>query len=132
MALRSVARSGGRVVTADFVDSEAAVQLEDEELEAEMRRAAYGSEVYGIGTAGTPDLSAPGASPGRAVAIHATTGDPSPLETGPGRRGAHDALLVPAEVAWRLRERRRTLRDRILNEGYTRPATLYVEGLKGF
>jgi hypothetical protein len=39
---------------------------------------------------------------------------------------------LPDEVALRLRERSRKLRDRILKEGYTRPATLYVEGLKGF
>jgi hypothetical protein len=132
VALRFVARLGSRVVTADFVDSEPAVQLEDEELEAEMRRAAYGDEVYGIGP------------PERLVALHEellsdvrwrleapmeirhlwklvlAEGEPTMLSS------------LPDEVALRLRERRRTLRARILKEGYTRPATLYVEGLKGF
>jgi SAM-dependent methyltransferase len=48
-ALGSVARPGGRVATDDFVDSEKALQLEDERLEAELRRAAYARESYGIG-----------------------------------------------------------------------------------
>jgi hypothetical protein len=33
------------------------------------------------------------------------------------------------EAARRLRDSRDVLRGRILHEGYTRPATLYVEGL---
>ena len=60
VALGAVARPGGRVVTADFVDSEPAVQLEDEELEAELRHESYGSEVYGIGP------------PERLIALHET------------------------------------------------------------
>jgi hypothetical protein len=131
VALRSVARSGGRVVTADFVDSERAVQLEDEELEAEMRRAAYGSEVYGIGP------------PERLISLHRELFREARWHVSSPQEIRHLWKLVltegeppmlsslPAEVALRLRERRRTLRDRILNEGYTRPATLYVEGLKG-
>ena len=109
VALRSVARSGGRVVTADFVDSEPAVQLEDEELEAEIRREAYGSEVYGIGP------------PERLVALHdelfrtcgggtPTDGDPSPLEARPGRRRACGLVLVAGGSGRRLRERRQALR----------------------
>src|ERR671911_1900127 len=47
-ALHFVARSGGKVATSDFVDSEPAVQLEDERLEAELMRAAYAKELYGI------------------------------------------------------------------------------------
>jgi ubiquinone/menaquinone biosynthesis C-methylase UbiE len=129
VALRSVARSGGRVVTADFVDSEPAVQLEDEELEAEMRRAAYGSEVYGIGT------------PERLISLHRELFREARWHVSPPQEIRHLWKLVlaegeptvlsslPAEVALRLRERRRTLRDRILNENYTRPATLFVEGL---
>jgi ubiquinone/menaquinone biosynthesis C-methylase UbiE len=131
VALRSVARSGGRVVTADFVDSEPAVQLEDEELEAEVRRAAYGSEVYGIGT------------PERLIALHRKLIRDTRWHVSPPQEIRHLWKLVlaegepevlsslPAEVALRLREKCRTLRDRILNENYTRPATLYVEGLKG-
>jgi ubiquinone/menaquinone biosynthesis C-methylase UbiE len=131
VAIRFVARSGGRVVTADFVASEPAIQLEDEGLEAEMRRAAYGSEVYGIGT------------PERLISLHQELLQDVRWRYTPPQEIRHLWKLVlaegeptmlsslPAEVALRLRERRRTLQDRILNEGYTRPATLYVEGLKG-
>jgi ubiquinone/menaquinone biosynthesis C-methylase UbiE len=130
-ALRSVVRSGGRVVTADFVASEPAVQLEDEELEAEIRRAAYGSEVYGIGT------------PERLISLHRELFRDVRWRFSSPQEIRHLWKLVLAEeeptmlsflpdgVALRLREGRRTLRERILNEGYTRPATLYVEGLKG-
>jgi ubiquinone/menaquinone biosynthesis C-methylase UbiE len=129
LALRSVARSGGRVVTADFIDSEAAVQLEDEDLEAEMRQAAYGSRVYGIGP------------PERLISLHRGLFRGVRWRYTPPQEIRHLWKLVlaegeptmlsslPDEVALRLRERRRTLRDRILHEGYTRPATLYVEGL---
>jgi ubiquinone/menaquinone biosynthesis C-methylase UbiE len=129
-ALRSVVRSGGRVGTADFVASEPAIQLEDEELEAEMRRAAYGSEVYGIGT------------PERLISLHRELFRDVRWRSTPPQEIRHLWKLVlaegeptmlpllPDEIAPRLRDRRRTLRDRILKEGYTRPATLYVEGLK--
>ena len=128
-ALRSVARSGGRVVTADFVDSVPAVQLEDEYLEAEFRNEAYGSEVYGIGT------------PDRLVALHGELFQDVRSRYTPPQKIRHLGKLVlaeeeptalsslPPEVARHLRERRRALRDDILTQGYTRPATLYVEGL---
>ena len=128
-ALRSVAHPGGRVVTADFVDSEAAAQLEDEKLEAEMRRAAYGSEVYGIGT------------PERLISLHSKLFREVRWRYMPPQEIRHLWKLVlaegepamlsslPAEVALRLRERRQALRRKISNEGYTRPGTLYVEAL---
>jgi SAM-dependent methyltransferase len=131
VALRSVARSGGRVVTSDFVDVDPAVQLEDEELEAEMRRAAYGREVYGIG------------APERLISLYRQLFRDTRWQISPPREIRHLWKLVlaegeptvlsslPAEVGSRLRERRRKLRNRILTENYTRPATLYVEGLKG-
>jgi ubiquinone/menaquinone biosynthesis C-methylase UbiE len=127
--LRSVARSGGRLATADFVDSEPAVQLEDEELEAEVRREAYGSEVYGIGP------------PGRLISLHRELFREVRWRYTPPREIRHLWKLVlaedepaalsslPPEVARLLREKRRALRNRVLNEGYTRPATLYVEGI---
>jgi ubiquinone/menaquinone biosynthesis C-methylase UbiE len=124
VAIRSVARSGGRVVTADFVDSEPAVQLGDEELEAEMRRAAYGSEVYGIG------------SPERLITLHRELFRDVRWRYTPPQKIRHLWKLVldedePAalsslspEAALRLRKKRGALRDRISNEGYSRPATL--------
>jgi SAM-dependent methyltransferase len=128
-ALHVVTRPGGKVATSDFVDSEPAVQLEDERLQAELRREACGNELYGIGP------------PERLVALH------EKLLTGlrwrvlPPRRIRHLGKLVlaeeePAELsslppatARRLREGRVAVRCSILGEGYTRPATLYVEGL---
>ena len=129
VAFRSVARPGGRVATADFVDSEPAVQLEDEALEAELRREAFGSEAYGIGP------------PKRLVILHEELLAAVRWRYTPPQEIRHLWKLVlaeeesaalsslPPEVALRLRKRRRALRDRILNEGYTRPATLYAEGL---
>jgi ubiquinone/menaquinone biosynthesis C-methylase UbiE len=127
--LRSAVRSNGRLATADFVDSEPAVQLADEELEAELRRVAYGSEVYGIGPTE------------RLISLHMELFRDVHWRYTPPQNIRHLWKLVlaedepaalsslPAEVARRLRERRRVLRSRISNEGYTRPATLYVEGL---
>ncbi len=126
--LGSVARPGGRVATGDFVDSEAAVQLEDEELEAELRREAYGIEVYGIGP------------PERLVAMHEELFSEVRWQVSPPQVIRHLGKLVLSEdepavlsslspvTARRLRERHNALRDRILREGYTRPATLYVDG----
>jgi hypothetical protein len=127
--LRFVARHDGMVATADFIDSEAAVQLEDEELEAELRREAYGSEVYGIGP------------PERLVALYEELFSDVRWRVLPPQRIRHLGKLVLAEDeptelsslrpanARRLRERRDALRARILSEGYTRPATLFVEDL---
>ncbi len=130
VALRSMVRSGGRVVTTDFIDSEPAVQLEDEELEAELRRAAYGSEVYGIGP------------PERLISLHQKLFLNVRSQVSEPQEIRHLWKLIlaeeepralsslPSEVALRWRERRQRLRERIGNENYTRPATLYVEGVK--
>jgi SAM-dependent methyltransferase len=128
-ALHVVAQPGGKVATSDFVDSEPAVQLEDERLEAELRREAYAQEPFGIGL------------PQRLVALHEKLLTDVRWLVSPPRRIRHLGKLVlaenePAELsslplatAKRLRERRDAMRGRILGEGYTRPATLYVEGL---
>ena len=128
-ALRSVARPGGRVATGDFLDSQPAMQVEDEELEAELMREAYGKELYGIG------------SPERLVGLHEELLTDVWWRVSPPWSIRHLEKLVlaegePAELfslpqatARRLRERRDAMRGRILGEDYTRPATLYVEGL---
>jgi SAM-dependent methyltransferase len=128
-AFHVVARHGGRVATSDFVDSEPAVQLEAERLDAEVSREAYASNLYGIG------------SPERLVALHEKLlTDVRWLVSSP-RRIRHlgklvlaeeeptEFALLPPATARRLRESRDAVRGRILGEGYTRPATLYVEGL---
>ena len=116
------------MATDDFVDSERALQLEDERLEAELRRAAYARESYGIGP------------PERLVGLHENLLTDVRWLVSPPQRIRHLGKLVlaeeePAELtslspeaARRLRESRDVLRGRILDEGYTRPATLYVEG----
>jgi SAM-dependent methyltransferase len=128
-SLRLVARPGGRVATGDFVDSEPAVQLEDEEYEADLVRELFGRELYGIG------------SPERLVGLHEVLLTHVRWMVAPPQRIRHLEELVlaeaePAELsslapatARRLRESRNAMRARILGEGYTRPATLYVEGL---
>jgi hypothetical protein len=130
-ALSTLARSvraGGWVATGDFIDSVAATQLEDEEIQAEWTRGALGREFYGIGP------------PERLVALHETILDdvrwrissPYPFRHLDKLVLDEDEpagfLLLPAERVERLRERRSVLRERIEREGYTRPATLYVEG----
>jgi SAM-dependent methyltransferase len=125
-ALARSVRAGGRVATSDFVDSVAATQLEDEAIQAEWSREAFGREFYGIGP------------PERLVALHETVlagvrwrvSSPYPFR--------HldklvldepmEFLILPATTAERLRGRRHVLRERIEREGYTRPATLYVGG----
>ena len=128
-ALRRVAGPGGRVATSDFVDSEPAAQLEDEELEAELMRETYGRELYGIGP------------PARLVALHEGQLMGVRWQVSPPRPIRHleklilaegepaELASVPPATARSFHVRREVLRGRILREGYTRPATLYVEGV---
>jgi SAM-dependent methyltransferase len=127
-ALASVVRAGGRVATSDFVDSVPAVQLEDEELQRELARKVSGARLYGIGP------------PERLVALHESLltkvlwriSPPHPVryldafvlaEDEPEELGS-----LSAGERRKLRRRRMALRRRIEREGYTRAATLYVEG----
>lgn len=128
LALSSVVRPGGRVATGDFVDAVPAVQLEDERLDAELARLVSGGELFGIG------------SPERLVGLHGRVLSDVRWRACAPRAVRHLGTIVlaeeeaasfadlPAETAGRLRGRREALRERIRCEGYTRPATLYVEG----
>jgi SAM-dependent methyltransferase len=128
-ALHTVARLGGRVATSDFVDSEPAVQLEEEKLDAALRHEAYARNLYGIGP------------PERLVALHEALLRDVRWLISPPRRIRHleklvlaeeepaELTILPPATARRLRESRDAVRGRIPGEGYTRPATLYVEGL---
>jgi SAM-dependent methyltransferase len=128
-SLVSVVRPGGRIATSDFIDSVAAVQLEDEEIQRETAREASGARLYGIGP------------PERLVALHEALLEDVRWRVSPPYEIRHlDKLvlaedepegmsLLPNDAQERLRERRRTLLERVRREGYTRPATLYIEGL---
>jgi SAM-dependent methyltransferase len=127
-ALVSVTRPGGRISTSDFVDSVPAVQLEDESFEAELARETSGKEPYGIG------------SPERLVALHERFLTDVRWQVSPPQHIRHlDRLilaedesasltLLPVGAQQRLRQRREFFLQRVRCEGYTRPATLYVEG----
>jgi Methyltransferase domain len=127
-ALVSVSRPGARISTGDFIDSTPAVQLEDEAFEAELEGKISGKKPYGIGP------------PERLVALHESLLEEVRWRVSPPRVIRHlDALILaedepgslaslPASVRERLRQRREYFLHRVRQEGYTRPATLYVEG----
>ena len=127
-SLVRLVRGGGRVATTDFVDATPATQIEDERLRDELAGELFGRRLYGIGP------------PERLVALHENFLEdtywrilsPSPIryfEKVALAEEEPDAVrLLSAESRKRWRERRKTLRDLIRREGYTRPATLYVEG----
>jgi SAM-dependent methyltransferase len=128
-ALASVTRPGGRIATSDFVDSAPAVQLEDERLQRELAREVSGKELFGVG------------SPERLVAPHESVLDDVRWYLSPPHNVRHlDKLvlaeeeptvlsLLPAEARRRLRGSRDAFLERVRREGYTRPATLFVEGV---
>ena len=128
-SLISVVRPGGRIGTSDFIDSVPAVQLEDEEIQRETAREASGAVLYGIGP------------PERLVGLHESLLEDVRWRVSPPCEVRHlDRLVLtedepegmavlPNDARERLRERRRAFLERVRREGYTRPATLYVEGL---
>jgi SAM-dependent methyltransferase len=127
-ALVALVRPGGRVATSDFVDGAPAAQIEDEELERELARETLGAELWGIG-----DVD-------RLVALHERLLKDVRWRILPPFRIRHldksllaegepeEVRRLPARKRRALRERRERLRERVEREGYTRPATLYVEG----
>lgn len=128
-ALVSVLRPGGRLATSDFVTSGPGrpVQLDDEELDRELARVRHGRELYGTG------------SPERLAALHQRALEEVRWRVLPPQEVRHLGRLVlcepeeygdlPAGESERLCGLREALRERIRPEGYTRPATLYVEGM---
>jgi hypothetical protein len=127
-ALVSVTRDWGRISTSDFVDSTPAVHLEQEALQRELARETSGSELYGIGP------------PERLVALHEMVLADVHWRVLPPHKVRHlDKLvltedepaglsLLPAAAQARFRRNREASLERVRREGYTRPATLYVEG----
>jgi SAM-dependent methyltransferase len=130
-ALVSAVRPGGRLATSDFVNTEPAVQLEDEELQADLAREVFGRKLYGIGP------------PERLIALHENLLVDVRWRVSPPQPVRHlDKVVLaedepeelsplPPETKRTLRVRWKLLRERIRREGYTRPATLYVEGTVG-
>lgn len=126
--LTSMGRPGGRIATSDFIDSAPAVQLEDEELRRDLLQETSSAKLYGIGP------------PERLVTLHEALLTQVWWRISPPSLIRHLGKIVLAEeepeeprtlsakTRRRLHERRKTLRERIRNEGYTRPATLYAEG----
>ena len=110
------------------MDTVPAVQLEDEDLDAKFARLGSGRELFGIGP------------PGRLVALHEgvlagvrwrVSGPQTIRHLGKvilGEEEPASFVALPPGSAEPLRERREALRERVRREGYTRPATLYVEG----
>ena len=128
-ALAGVVRPGGRLATSDFVDSTAAAQIEDEELSRELARASSGAILYGIG------------SPERLVCLHERFLDDVRSVSSPPFEIRHldkvvlaeedpsEGLRLPDVARHELCQRREAFRKQVRREGYTRPATLYVEGI---
>lgn len=120
-ALAGVVRPGGRVATGDFVDTVPAIQLEDEALQRELAHQASGAELYGIG------------SPERLAALHETQLTDVRWASLPPYNVRHLDRIVLCEdsalvTEMNLRERYTAFREKVWREGYTRPATVYVEG----
>ena len=128
-ALASAVRPGGRLATSDFVNTEPSVQLEDEGRQADLVREVFRRKLYGIGP------------PERLVALHEKLLVDVRWHVSPPRPVRHldkvvldedeplELSSLPPEVVQRLRAGWELWRERIRLEGYTRPATLHVEGL---
>ena len=105
------------------------MQLEDEELERELAWEVAGAKFYGVGP------------PERLVAMHEVlleevwwrVSPPYPIRSLDAAFLAEEEpenlRRLPAEKRRRLRGLRQALRERVRSEGYSRPATLYVEGV---
>jgi SAM-dependent methyltransferase len=125
-ALVRVTRPGGRLATTDFVDTVPAAQLEDERIQAELAREVSGARLYGIGP------------PRRLVALHESLLENVRWHTLPPLEVRHLEKLVLAEyrqcdprsasARGRLSARREAFVEGVRREGYTRPASLYVDG----
>lgn len=122
-------RPGGWVSTSDFVDTVPSVQIEEEHLQAEVLRELSGESLYGIG------------APERLAALYEkflsdvrwSVSAPYPVRHLDKLVLYEDeppefSLLSP-DVAQAFRARRESLRERIRRQGYTRAATLFVQGI---
>ena len=128
-ALTRLVRPGGRLSASDFVDTVPSVQVQEELLQAEVLRELFDKRLYGIG------------APERLVALHEkflsdvrwSVSAPYPVrhldklvldEDEPP-----EFSLLSSGAAQAFRARHGRLREHIRREGYTRAATLYVQGM---
>ena len=128
-ALVCLMRAGGRISTSDFVDIAPSVQVEEEQFQADLLREVLDKELYGIGP------------PERLVRLHEGFLSNVRWEVSSPYQIRHLDKLALDEVepeAFRLllpnlmqtfRTRHEGLKGRIRLEGYTRAATIYVEGM---
>lgn len=127
-AMTQVTRPGGQISTGDFVDAVPSLQVEEERLQADLLKELFGRELYGIGP------------PERLVALHEKFLTDIRWSVSPPHRIRHLSklflneepptlhLLAP-NTARAFRMRYGELRERVRREGFTRPASLYVEGI---
>ncbi len=111
-ALAKVVRPSGRLATSDFVDSVDAVQLEDEALDRARAFSRTGARLYGIH------------APEVLVKSHEAVLSEVRWQVSSPRIIRHLDRVVLAEESNYSDE----FRERVRREGFTRPATLYVEG----
>ena len=130
-ALARVVRPGGKISTGDFVDTVPSVQVEEELLQADLFEELFGRSLYGIGP------------PERLVKLHETFLHKVRWNVSGPHNVRHldklvldedepaDSRLLPSGAAQTTLTRHEDIRERIRHEGYTRAATLYVEGTVG-
>ena len=127
-SLTRLARRGGRVVTTDFIDSVPAAQIEDERLRDKLFYELFGRKLYGIG----PPERLVALHEGILEDVHWRVRPPEPIchfeKVAFSEEEPEGLRLLSARPRDAWRGRRDALRERIRREGYTRPATLYVEG----
>ena len=120
-ALADTLKSGGRLATGDFVDTVEAIQLEDEALDRDLAKVSTGAQLYGIH------------GPERLAEAHEAVLGGVRWRVLPPYRIRHldNVVLNDAgvDVPEGSRKRRDALMERVRREGYTRPATVFVEGL---
>lgn len=130
-AMANVLRSGGRFAASDFVDDVDAAHIEDEAIEAEVRRLAAGTDLFEVGCSGRLVEILENGFDGFVSCEHSIHA-PFPIRhlgkfflADPEPAGIEKLDALAPHGAERLRHRRERLRERVEAEGYDRPATLF-------
>ncbi|MGH3088579.1 MAG: hypothetical protein ACRDSJ_14830, partial [Rubrobacteraceae bacterium] len=118
------------VATSDFVSDTPSVQLEEEAIEAEVSRLSSGAELHGIHgselviSAHEEVLGAVGHRVMEPFRIRHLDKLTLSREAPPGIE------MLVGEDRERMRRRWRGFSRRVREEGYTRPATIFIEGMR--